>query len=67
MLLGNKCLKNLQCSIIRLSRGADLGFSLKNAAGYKRWKTEDAANLIKLCGGLSQNWDILFEVNQKIF
>lgn len=56
-------LKYLQCSIIWFSRGADLELSLKSAATCVGWKTKDAVTLINSCGGLNQNWDILFEVS----
>ena len=49
-------------SIIRFCRGADVGFSLKSAAACTDWEIKDAVTLINLCGGLYQNWDILFEV-----
>lgn len=51
------------CYIVWLSRGADLGISLKCAAKYGKWTTKDAGNLVRLCGGLKSNWDKLLEVS----
>ena len=44
-----------------------MGFSLKSAATCMEWETKDAVTLINLCGGLYQNWDILFEVIYEAF
>jgi len=52
------------CSVATCSfcRGADLGSSLRSAATCSVWKTKDAEDLIKLCGGLTQNIEIISKV-----
>lgn len=52
------------CSVPTCSfcRGADLGSSLRSAATCSVWKTKDAEDLIKLCGGLTQNIEIISKV-----
>ena len=54
---------SITCCVLLFYRGADLGVSLKSAATCVKWETKDAVKLINLCGGLLQNWDVLFEVN----